>query len=312
MEIRRPDGALATEALEFWSHPSKKALDIKVLGGGNVTPYHWRMQWRAIAAGLALLVPVACIGAARTSAWLVVPPMVAAAVVLMAAAVAVDYFGVARRRSAWAGVGADPRRAWTRARALEHRFARQRAGGSPRTALTARSLLVALAECDRLDDAMAVVDFLGADAMFGRVGADVTADALRAVALAELGRVGEARELCEALDAHRRVRREPVVGYAAARVAELDRRHREAIERVNQVLRSRRLARAAGRDLRMLRARCLAALGRHHDAVGELAELAASGWKREVEQLAGLAHTRGQAALSLAARDALCQATPYR
>jgi len=270
------------------------------------------VQWRAIAAGLALLIPVACIGAARTSAWLVVPPVAAAAVVLMAAALVVDYFGVARRRLAWAGVGEDSRRAWARARALEHRFSRQRAAGSPRTALTARSLLVALAECDRLDDAAAVVDFLGADAMFCRVGVDVTADALRAVALAELGRLDEARELGEALDGHRRLRREPVVAYAVARVAELDRRHREAIERVDPVVHSRRVPPAARRDLRMLRARCLAALGRNHDAVDELAQLAAGGWKHEVEQLAGHAHTRGQAALSLAARDALCQATPYR
>jgi hypothetical protein len=269
-------------------------------------------QWRTIAAGLAVLIPVAVVGATRTSAWLVVPPVVAAIGVLLAAALAVDYFGVARRRAGWGGVGADPRQAWTRARALEHRFGEQRAKGSPRTSWTARSLLVALAECDRLDDAGPVVDFLGADAMYGRVGADATADALRAVALAELGRTDEARELCEALERRRRLRRRPVVGYAVARVAELDGRPADALARVDRALRARRLAPAARRDLRILRARCLAALSRHHDAARELAELADGGWKREVEQLTEHAHARGATALALAAREALSAATPYR
>lgn len=269
-------------------------------------------QWRTLLLGLALLVPVAVVGASRTSAWLVLPPLIAAALVLLGAALAVDYFGVARRRAGWGGVGDDPHRAWTRARALEHRFGEQRAKGSPRTGWTARSLLLALAECDRLDDAGAVVDFLGADAIYARVGSDATADALRAVALAELGRMARARELCVALEASRGLRRRPVVGYALARVAEIDGRRAEAIERVERALRSRRLPASARRDLRLLRARCLAGLSRHNDAVRALAELASDGYAREVEQLGHNAHARGETALALAARQALSDATPYR
>jgi hypothetical protein len=269
-------------------------------------------QWRTLLLGLALLAPVAVLGATRTSVWLVLPPLVAAAAVLLAAAVAVDYFGVARKRAGWGGVGDDPRRSWTRARALEHRFGQQRAKGSPRTGWTARSLLLALAECDRLDDAGAVVDFLGADAIYARVGADVTADALRAVALAELGRMGLARELCEALDGDRRLRRRPVVGYAVARVAEIDGRRAEAVDRVGRALRARHLAPSARRDLRLLRARCLAGLSKHAEAVSALAELASDGFAREVEQLGHNAHARGETALALAAREALSDATPYR
>ena len=141
-------------------------------------------QWRTMAAGFGLLIPVAAIGAARTSVWVILPPLLAAAMVLLAAAVAVDYFGFARRRVGWSGVSGDPRRAWMRARALEHRFDDQRRKGSPRTSWTARSLLLALAECDRLDEAATVVDFLAADALSARIGADPTADALRALALA--------------------------------------------------------------------------------------------------------------------------------
>lgn len=269
-------------------------------------------QWRTIAMGLGVLLPVAIVGATRTSAWLVVPPVVAAVGVLMAAALAVDYFGLARRRAGWGGTSSDPRRAWTRARALEHRFGSQRATGSPRTAWTARTLLIALAECDRLDDAGPVVDFLGADAMYGRIGADVTADALRAVALAELGRRDEARELCTAIESRRRLRRRPVVGYASARVAWLEGDPSTALERIERALAGRRLPAAAERDLRLLRARCLASMSRHHDATRALAELAAHGWKREVEQLAENAHARGDTALALAAREALSEATPYR
>jgi len=58
-------------------------------------------QWRTMAAGFGLLIPVAAIGAARTSVWVILPPLLAAAMVLLAAAVAVDYFGFARRRVGW-------------------------------------------------------------------------------------------------------------------------------------------------------------------------------------------------------------------
>jgi hypothetical protein len=269
-------------------------------------------SWRSFAIGAALLTPVAVFGAAQTTPWLVIPPLVAAFTVLFVAALAVDYFGVARRRHGWAGVGADPRRAWLRARILERRFGRQKAKGSPRTAWTARSLLLALAECDRLDDAAGVVDFLGADAVYTRVGSDATADALRAVALAEIGRVDQARELCQALEENRMRRHLPVVAYACARVAEIDHRPAEALERVDKALRRRRLPATAQRDLLILRARALVAMARAHDATEVLVGLVVDGWKREVEQLSDHARARGDAGLALAARSALCRATPYR
>src|SRR5690606_30181857 len=139
-----------------------------------------------------------------------------------------------------------------------------------------------------------------------------TADSLRAVALAELGRMDQARELCAGLETDRRLRRRPVVGYALARVAEIDGRRAEAIERVERALRSRGLPAAARRDLRLLGARCLAGLARHNDAVRALAELASDGFAREVEQLGHNAHARGETALALAARQALSDAAPYR
>jgi len=276
-------------------------------------------QWRIVSGAVVVLGAIAVLGAQQTSAWLVLPPLAAAAVALLAAALAVDYFGMARRRTGWGGLGANSRQTWTRTRALEHRFDDQRAKGSPRTSWTARSLLIALAECDRLDDASAVVDFLGADAVHGRIGVDVTADALRAVALAELGRTDQARELCDALERSRRHRSRPVVGYAVSRVAEIDGQAAVALSRVEKTLqyhqglaRRRRLTPSAQRDLRMLRARCLASLSRHHDATRALAELVADGFQREVEQLVEQAAARGHTALAVAARQALLEASPYR
>ncbi len=279
----------------------------------NDPGYTWGMgSWRSLLVGLSVLAPVAVFGAAQTSPWLVIPPLIAAFLVLSVAAVAVDYFGVARRRCDWGGVGANPRQAWRRARALERRFDREMAHGSPRTAWTARSLLLALAECDRLDDSAPVVDFLGADAVYTRVGSDTTADALRAVALAELGRLDEATLLAGELERRRFLGGLPVVAYASARVAELDHRPQDALDRVARVLGRPRLPPAARRDLLMLKARALASLSRPHDATLVLAELAASGWQREVEQLADHAHARGDTALALAARAALSEASPYR
>jgi hypothetical protein len=268
-------------------------------------------QWRTMAVGFMALIPVAVYGAAETSVWVVLPPLVAAALVLLVAAAAVDYFGIARRRVGWSGVSADPRRAWMRARALEHRFDVQKRRGSPRTSWTARSLLVALAECDRLDEAGAVVDFLSADALTARVGADATADGLRAVALAETGRLDDARALIRALDGSRRARRQPITGYAAARVAELDRRPADALARADEALRRAPTA-AARRDLDIVRARALVGLNRGPEAVAALGTLVAAGWRHEVEQLGDHARSRGQTALALACREALSAAAPYR
>jgi hypothetical protein len=231
--------------------------------------------------------------------------------VLITAALTVDYFGLARRREDWSGFAADRKLAWTRARALERRFARERSSGSPRTGWTARNLLLALAGADRLGDAKTVVDFLCVDAVYTRVGTDATADALRAIALAELGRAGEANELCDALT-EGRTARFAVVGYAAARVAELQRRPSSALGHVDRALTCRNLRPGARRDLMILRARILAALSRAEDATTVLRELVSQGYLREVEHLAERSAERGNIAAARAARSALGEAAPYR
>ena len=269
-------------------------------------------SWRFIAIAVAALVLVLVIGASHISILLVGPPLLAAGLVLFVAAMTVDYFGLSRRTDRWAGFDADPRRAWTRARALDLVFLRQRAAGSPRTASTARSLLLALAECDSLGDARGVVDFLGADAIYNRVGSDATSDALRAIALAELGRHGEASELCDALSANRRSRRMVVVAYARCRVAELDRRYSEALVEADRVIEAGHLRVGARRDVQLLRARVMVHLSRTEQATTLLLELVAQGYRHEVERIAELASERGQTAISMSARAALLDAAPYR
>ncbi len=266
--------------------------------------------WRLWTAVLVILGLFAVVLACLISPMLVFPPLAAATLVLTAAALVVDYFGIARKRDGWGGFARDPRAAWARARLLERRFHRERQLGSPRTGWTARSLLLALVECDRLEDSREVVDFLSIDAIYTRIGSDITADALRAVALAELGRLGEARELVAALLTSRP--RAPIVGYAAACVGEAAGELSPALEHVDRALATRRLARGARRDLLLLRARLLARSGRTQDAAMLLGDLAAQQHRREVEQLAERATHRGDAAVSLAAKQALRAAAPYR
>ena len=269
-------------------------------------------SWRFIAIVIVAMVPVVIVSASHMSVMLVGPPLVAATLVLGFAAIIVDYFGVSRRIDRWCGFDLDSRRAWTRARALEHQFLRQKAAGSPRTASTARTLLLALAECDSLRDARAVIDFLGADAIYTRVGSDATSDSLRAIALAELGRMGEARELCEALRGNRRNRRMVVVAYATCRVAEIDRRYKEALTEAERVVGARRLKVGARRDLQLLRARVMVQLSRSEQATTLMAELVGQGYRDEVERIAEVAREHGDTALSMAARAALLNAAPYR
>lgn len=269
-------------------------------------------SWRFIAIAVVALVAVSVAGASHASILLVGPPLLAAVLVLGIAALTVDYFGLGRRSDRWAGFDSEPRRAWTRARALETLFVRQKAAGSPRTASTARSLLLALAECDSLSDARPVVDFLGADAVYARVGSDVTSDALRAIALAELGRADEAHALCEALHEGRRSRQMVVVAYARCRVAELDGRWVEALVDAERILQRRDLRPGARRDLELLRARCLARLARPEQAATLLARLVSEGYRHEVEQVAHRAGERGHTAVAMAARAALSAAIPYR
>jgi len=259
-----------------------------------------------------VLVAAGVLMSVHMSPWIVVPPLLAAAVVLVGAALVVDYFGVARLRTEWSGFTSDHRQAWSRAKVLERRFYRLKRAGSPRTRATARSLLLAYAQSDRLGDARHVIDFLGADTVFSGAGSDPVADALRVIALAEMGRERESLELLEAVERSSRRRRLAVVAYAAARVALLARKPRRALDRIDESLAAKALPPGARRDLVFLKAEALANLGRSSDASLALAELVATGFRRDVEGLTELAHQHGDVALALAGRSALDQSNPYR
>ena len=264
-------------------------------------------SWRAVVVGLAALLLAASLIALWTSPLLVLPPLAAAVAVLAGAAFAVDYFGLARRGGTWNGPDPDRAAAARRARRLARRFSRQRRDGSVRAPATARALLVALAASDRIEDAGDVIDFLAADALGRRPGADLVGDALRAIALAGQGRIDEARVLTEALGA--RQPRHPLVVYARARVAELARQPHEALAHIETLLPPRApLSNGALRELAVVRARLLAATARGEAATGALRELIAAGGRREVEALA----TAPIPALAIAARAALTAAAPYR
>lgn len=267
-------------------------------------------SWRVLLAGAVAAMTAAVLAGCYAGTWVVLPPVVAAVGVLAAAAVAVDYFGLRRRREAWVGMPADPRPAVLRARALAPRFYRMQHTGSPRAPAVARSYLLALAECDRLRDAGGVVDFLSADAGFSRVGDDPTADAVRAIALAEIGRLADARRLAGTLIASRRARRHAVVAYAWARVAVADGRAREAIERIDDAL-ARRCSAAVRRDLIVLRARACLGRGQLDAAADSLRRLLADGRRRELEQLADAARA-DDPRLAMAASRALSADAPYR
>ncbi len=267
--------------------------------------------WRVVALTGAAVLAGAVAVALQAGTWIVLLPALAAVGVLAGAAVAVDYFGMLRRQEDWSGTADDPRAAWLRSRAYATRFRGLKQGGSPRTSRIARSLLLSLAECDRLCDAGEVVDFLGADAVFARVGTDPTADAMRAVALAELGRLDEARKLAGKLFAARRCARRPVVRFAWARVAELDRRPQQALELVDDRL-LLHSPRALRRDLQFLRARALVRVGRSEAACDSLRAHIDTGGRRDVERFAERSREQGDAGAALAASHALSAAAPYR
>jgi hypothetical protein len=247
----------------------------------------------------------------QAGTWIVLLPAVAAVFVLVTAALIVDYFGLLRRREDWSGTAGDARAAWLRARAHAHRFRSLKRRGSPRTSRAARSLLLSLAECERLEEATEVVDFLGADAVFARVGGDPVGDAMRAIALAELGRLDEARKLAGKLLAARRCGRRPVVRYAWARVAELDRRPHDALAKLDPTL-IRHVPRGLMRDVHVLRARALVRIGRTEAAADALRELVGAGCRRDVERLADRSRERGEAGVAMAASYALSASAPYR
>jgi len=190
--------------------------------------------------------------------------------------------------------------------ALERRFHREREAGGVRAPAVARTLLVSLAEHRELRRAGVVVDFLATDAAT-RAHRDVVGDALRALALAELGRLPEARVVDRGLGD--RAGAAPVVAYARGRIAELAGEIRQGVAHVE---RGQPAARGAvARDLGVLRARLLARSGRLEDAREELGRIAAAGGRAAVEAL--IAPDAGvDVAVALAARQALGLAAVYR
>lgn len=263
-------------------------------------------SWRTFGIGAAAIVATAVVGGALTSIHVVAPPLVAALLVLVIAALSVDYFGVARRQVGWHGAVTPTAASRAMVAALERRFARERGLGSIRTGATARALLLALAEHGELRRAGDVVDFLATEAAT-RAHRDLVGDALRALALAELGRVPEAKLVERALGDRAGV--VPVVAYARGRIAELEHRAGDGLRAVERALRDDG-RRGAARDLGVLRARLLVRTGRLEDARLELGRVAADAAGRAlVERLiAGDA----DAGVALAARQALGLGAVYR
>lgn len=262
-------------------------------------------SWRLLALGWGVLLGVCAALGLVTSLPAVIPPVAAAGVVLMGAALACDYFGFSRRALGWNGRVASSAAARARLAALEQRFVRERDHGSMSTGATARSLLVALAELGQLRRSADVVDFLHADALT-RAHRDTVGDALRALALAELGRGPQARRVLGELD--RRGGREPIVVWARARVAELEGRLGDAVALYESAVPASGALAAVERDLALEEARVLVRVGSGEKARVLLVRVASAGWSREV---AGLLDG-GDARLGLVAQEALGLVTAYR
>lgn len=268
--------------------------------------------WRTFGIGAALILVTAVVGGALTSIHVVAPPVAAALVVLLAAALAVDYFGLQRRHIDWTGTIVPTAATRAMLTALERRFHRERRMGALRTGATARTLLVSLAEHRELRRAAEVVDFLATDAAT-RAHRDPVGDALRALALAELGRVDEARVVERSLGrAGDRAGLLPAVAYARGRIAELQGRVADGLRHVERGLGGDRAPRrGALRDLGLLRARLLARAGRVAEARDELQRVArVAGGRAAVEAL--IAPGEQDLGVALAAREALGIATVYR
>jgi hypothetical protein len=231
--------------------------------------------------------------------------VIAALAVLLVAALSVDYFGLTRRTTAWTGMIIPTAASRAMMTALERRFHRERKAGGIRAPAVARALLISLAEHRELRRATVVVDFLATEAAT-RAHVDVDGDALRALALAELGRIDEARVVDQALGD--RVAAVPVVAFVRGRIAELAGQVQQGLVHLE---RGRRAARGVvARDLGVLRARLLARCGRLEDAREELGRIAAAGGRAAVEAL--IAPDATDVAVALAARQALGLAAVYR
>lgn len=243
--------------------------------------------WRTLGMSVMALGFVVAIGAVVVSGWVVLPPLLAATLVLTGAALSVDYFGFRRRTTDWTGTRRPGAAVSAHLHALEARFARDRRRGSVHAAASARQLLLALAELDRLRHAGAVLDCLAAESV-SRFRHDPCGDALRALALSELGRPAEAARLDRALPAD--AGRAPVVAWARARMAE------------------RRPGSGVAHDLDALRARLSLRAGKADEAERVLRGLAGAGGRPWVERLAD----DEPVALALLARRALGLDGAYR
>ncbi len=262
-------------------------------------------SWRLLAVGWAVLLGVtACLGMI-TSLPAVIPPVAAAGVVLLGAALACDYFGFSRRAVGWNGRVPPSAAARARMTALEQRFRRERDAGSMSTGTTARGLLVALAEQGQLSRAGDVVDFLHAEALT-RAHSDAVGDGLRALALAELGRLPQAERVLSSLDG--RAVREPVVIWARARTAELEGRLNDALSMLSQAVPETGTLSAPQRDLAIEQARVLVRVGAGERARKLLTRVASVGWEREVGELV----EHGDPRLGLVAQEALGLVGAYR
>jgi len=262
-------------------------------------------SWRTFGICAAALVVTSVIGGELTSVHVVAPPLFAALLVLLVAALSVDYFGLQRRQSGWNGTIVPTAATRAMLSAMERRFRHERRIGALRTGNTARALLIGLAEHRELARAAEVVDFLATEAAT-RAHRDVVGDALRALALAELRRPGEAKLCLERIPA--RAAGVPAVAFARARLAADAGELATALKHVERGLHDPARAGAA-RDLGLLRARLLARTGRLDDARDELARIVgAPGGRTSVEALVGGA----EAAVAHAAREALGIATVYR
>jgi hypothetical protein len=252
----------------------------------------------------AAIVATGVAGAELTSVHVVAPPMFAALLVLLAAALSVDYFGLQRRHTGWNGTIVPTQATRAMLGALERRFRHERRVGALRTGATARALLIALAEHRELRRAGDVVDFLATEAAT-RAHRDVVGDALRALALAELGRGNEAKLCLDRIPA--RAGAVPAVAFARGRIAADTGDLAKALQHVERGLRGESRAGAA-LDLALLRARLLARTGRADDARTELARIAAApSGRAAVEALVA-----DEAAVAHVAREALGIATVYR
>lgn len=259
-------------------------------------------SWRVLVVGWGAILALCLAVGSETSLPAVVPPLAAAAFVLVGAALASDYFGLKRRATPWRGQIAPSPHARTRVAALEQRFGRDREAGSVRTPSSARALLVGLIEIGAWPRTADVVDFLAADALT-RPHQDVVADALRAAAMIELGRVAEAKRLLDGL-VHRK---EPVIAWVRARLAEHEGRLADAEAIAG---RAARIWSEPGvrRDLMIMRASLLARIGQGDRARVALLDLIGAGFRRDVEALLD----GGDPRVVLVAQEALGLRSAYR